>query len=50
VNEYPVIENTEVPPYLLDANEALQLSPEFDLERLREIDATLDMLREEDLL
>lgn len=50
VNEYPVTENTEVPSYLLEANEALQLSPEFDLERLREIDATLDMLREEDLL
>ena len=50
VNEYPVIEDTEVPPYLLDANEALTLSPEFDLERLREIDATLNMLREEDLL
>jgi iron(III) transport system substrate-binding protein len=50
VNEYPVIEDTDVPPYLLDANEALTLSPEFDLERLREIDATLDMLREEDLL
>ena len=50
VNEYPVMGDTEVPPYLLDANEALMLSPEFDLERLREIDATLDMLREEDLL
>lgn len=50
VNEYPVIEDTEVPSYLLDASEALMLSPEFDLERLREIDATLDMLREEGLL
>jgi len=50
VNEYPVIEDTDVPPYLMDADQALRLSPQFDLERLREIDRTLNLLRDEDLL
>ena len=50
VNEYPVVQDTELPPYLLDADAALRLSPEFDMERLREIDETLNMLRDADLL
>jgi len=50
VNEYPVVQDTELPPYLLDADAALRLSPEFDMERLREIDETLNMLRDAELL
>jgi hypothetical protein len=34
----------------MDADQALRLSPQFDLERLREIDQTLNLLRDEDLL
>jgi len=50
VNEYPVVSGTEVPGYMTPVDEALQLSPEFDLERLRRMDATLTLLREEGLL
>lgn len=50
VNEYPVVQDTELPPFLLDADAALRLSPEFDMERLREIDETLNMLRDAELL
>jgi len=50
VNEYPVVQDTELPPYLLDADAALRLSPQFDMEQLREIDETLNMLRDAELL
>ncbi|PEN14180.1 iron ABC transporter substrate-binding protein [Longibacter salinarum] len=50
VHEYPVINGTEVPSYMMDADRALLLSPDFELERLREIDETLNMLRDADLL
>jgi iron(III) transport system substrate-binding protein len=45
VNEYPVLEQTSVPGYMLPADDALRLSPEFDFERLQDLDATLEMLR-----
>lgn len=46
VNEYPVIEGVEVPDYLLSVQEALALSPTFDFEQLRDLDATLQLLRD----
>lgn len=50
VNEYPVVNGIEVPSYMLSVDEALQTGPEFDLEQLRNIDATLDMLRAQGML
>ena len=50
VNEYPVVSGTEVPEYMIQADSALTLSPEFDLQRLQEMDPTLDLLRDVGLL
>lgn len=50
VNEYPVVSGTEVPEYMVPVDSALTLSPEFELERLQEMDPTLDLLREVGLL
>jgi len=46
VNEYPVVPGTQVPEYMMPADEALQLSPEFELQRLENMDPTLDLLRD----
>jgi iron(III) transport system substrate-binding protein len=45
VNEYPVIQQAPVQPYMLPVDRALRLSPEFDFEQLEDLDATLEMLR-----
>lgn len=50
VNEYPVVSGTEVPEYMVPVDSALTLSPEFDLQRLQEMDPTLDLLRDVGLL
>ena len=50
VNEYPVVSGTEVPDYMIPADSALTLSPEFDLQRLQDMDPTLDLLRDVGLL
>lgn len=50
VNEYPVVPGTEVPDYMVPVDSALGLSPEFDLQRLQEMDPTLDLLRDIGLL
>ncbi|MFB6247016.1 MAG: iron ABC transporter substrate-binding protein [Salinibacter sp.] len=50
VNEYPVVSGTEVPDYMVPVDSALALSPEFDLQRLQEMDPTLDLLRDVGLL
>ena len=50
LNEYPVIEGIEVPSYMLSVEEALRGSPDFDMERLHDIDATLNLLRDQGLL
>ena len=50
VNEYPVVSGTEVPSYMVPADSALTLSPEFDLQRLQEMDPTLSLLRDVGLL
>lgn len=46
VNEYPVVSGTEVPEYMVPVDSALTLSPEFELERLQEMDPTLTLLRD----
>jgi iron(III) transport system substrate-binding protein len=46
VNEYPVVQGTSVPDYMMPVEEALRLSPEFDLQRLQEMDPTLTLLRD----
>ncbi len=50
VYEYPVVSGVAVPSYLLSMPEALALSPQFDFERLRELDATLNLMRDVGLL
>jgi len=50
VNEYPVVSGTDVPDYMVPVDSALTLSPAFELERLQEMDPTLDLLREVGLL
>ena len=50
VNEYPVVRETPVPAALLPFDEAVRLSPDFDMEGLRDLDATLRLLRDEGLL
>jgi iron(III) transport system substrate-binding protein len=50
VNEYPVVSGTAVPDYMIPADSALTLSPEFELQQLQEMDPTLDLLRDVGLL
>lgn len=46
VNEYPVVDGVDVPEYMTPVSETLQLSPTFNYERLSELDATLQLLRD----
>jgi iron(III) transport system substrate-binding protein len=48
--EYPVIEGVEMPARLMPFDRALRLSPDLDLERLRELEETLAMMRRAELL
>ncbi len=50
VHEYPVIRGTVVPTHLLQFDEAMALSPVFDFEGLRNLEGSLDLLREQGLL
>ncbi len=50
VNEYPVVEDVQVPDYMTPVSEVLPLSPSFNFERLSNLDATLKLLRNEDIL
>ena len=50
VNEYPVVEDVQVPDYMTPVGEMLPLSPTFDFERLSNLDATLKLLRSEGIL
>jgi len=50
VHEYPVIRSTDLPEYMLDSEEALQISPDYDYEKLRNLGETLNMLREAGLI
>jgi len=46
VNEYPVVPGTPVPEYMMPVEKALKLSPTFELQRLQEMDPTLELLRD----
>lgn len=46
VNEYPVMENVTLPDYMLNAEEAIRLSPDYDYEQLQQLEGTLNLLRE----
>lgn len=50
VNEYPVIKEATLPDYMLEAEKALKLSPEYDYEQLKNLEETLNMLREVGLI
>lgn len=50
VNEYPVVSGTDVPDYLIPVEDALALSPDFELDRLREREPTLELLRDAGIL
>ena len=50
VHEYPVVRGAQLPAYFVPFDEALQLGPDLDFERLRDMDGTLRLLRDEDLL
>jgi iron(III) transport system substrate-binding protein len=50
VHEYPVVRGVQLPSYFLPFDEAVELSPELDFERLRDMEGTLDLLRDEELL
>ena len=48
--EYPVIEAVETPDYLVPLSEARGLGPELDFEQLRDVEGTLALLRDQELL
>ena len=50
VYEYPVVQGIKLPSYFLPFDEAVRLSPALDFERLRDMEGTLRLLREEELL
>lgn len=50
VREYPVVRGAPVPAGGIDFEEAVRLSPELDFGRLGELEATLEMMREEGVL
>ncbi len=50
VHEYPVVPGVELPSYFLPFDEAVGLSPDLDFEQLRDMEGTLQLLRDEDLL
>ncbi|MDZ7658212.1 iron ABC transporter substrate-binding protein [Fodinibius sp.] len=50
VHEYPVIRDVELPDYMLDAEKAFELSPEYDYEQLKQLEGTLNLLREVGLI
>lgn len=50
VNEYPVTGQAELPDYMLNAEEALELSPDYDYEQLKQLEGTLNLLRKVGLI
>ena len=48
--EYPVVRDTPLPAFLMPLDRALALSPALDFERLGDLDGTLRLLREAELL
>lgn len=50
VHEYPVIQNVDLPDYMLDSKKALKISPDYNYEHLQNLGETLNMLREAGLI
>ena len=50
VHEYPVVRGATLPSYFMPFDEAVRLGPDLDFERLRDMEGTLRLLRDEDLL
>jgi iron(III) transport system substrate-binding protein len=50
VHEYPVVRGIELPDYMLEAEKALELSPDYDYEQLKQLEGTLNLLREVGLI
>ena len=50
VHEYPVVKGVQLPEYMLSVDSALALSPSIDLEKLRNLSGTLELMREVGLL
>ncbi|WP_221929952.1 iron ABC transporter substrate-binding protein [Fodinibius sediminis] len=46
VHEYPVIDGVTLPDYMLNLERAFKLSPEYDYEKLQQLEGTLNLLRE----
>lgn len=46
VHEYPVIQGVDLPQYMLDEEETFKLSPDYDYEKLQQLEGTLNLLRE----
>lgn len=46
VHEYPVIQGVDIPNYMRGVDKAFELSPEYDYEKLQQLEGTLNMLRE----
>lgn len=46
VHEYPVINEVELPEYMLREGKAFKLSPEYNFENLKKLEGTLDLLRQ----
>lgn len=44
-NEYPVVPSAHVPAYMTKPEQMLRMSPQFDVDRLHDLDATLKLLR-----
>ncbi len=50
VNEYPATRTLTLPDYMLNADDALELSPDYDYQKLQQLEGTLNMLREVGLI
>lgn len=46
VHEYPVIKGISLPEYMLKEQKAFELSPDYDYEKLQQLEGTLNLLRE----
>jgi iron(III) transport system substrate-binding protein len=44
-NEYPVVPSASVPAYMTPPETALRRSSQFDVDRLQDLDETLELLR-----
>lgn len=50
VHEYPVIRGLTLPDYMLDESRAFEISPDYDYEQLKQLEGTLNLLREAGLI